>query len=181
MELQITGTNMQITPEIRRQVTRKVGKLNRYLPNIIETKVEFSEEKTKSAQQHYLVRATVSGKGIVFHGEARGADVFQALVKMGASLNNQIEHYKGKHFTKGRGESYAKNELTETPETPVSDQKIVKVKRFNIKPMTATEAIEQMDAMGHDFFLYFDAAQEELKLLYRRKNGGYGLIEPEIG
>ena len=89
MELQITGTNMQITPEIRRRIERKLGKLNRHLPNIIESKIEVSEEKTKSAQQHYLVRATVAGKGSIFHSEERGEDLFQAIDKMAAILTRR--------------------------------------------------------------------------------------------
>ena len=71
MELQLTGTNMQITPAMRRYFERKIGKLNRHLPNIIESRVEVSEEKTKSSQQHYLVRVTATSKGVVFHGEER--------------------------------------------------------------------------------------------------------------
>jgi ribosomal subunit interface protein len=63
MELQITGKNMELTPAVRRYIERKLGKLNRHLPNIIESKVEISEEKTKSLQQHFIVRATVTGSG----------------------------------------------------------------------------------------------------------------------
>ena len=180
MELQITGTNMQITPAIRRRVERKLGKLNRRLANIIESKVEVSEEKTKSAQQHYLVRATVAGKGSVFHSEERGEDLFQAIDKMAAILTRQIEHYKGKHYGKDRGDSLARGGLDQTPETAEPNPRVVKVKRFSIKPMAVAEAIEQMELLGHDFFLYFDADKEELKLLYRRNDGDYGLIEPEL-
>jgi ribosomal subunit interface protein len=84
MELQITGTNVEITPDVRRYVERKLGRLDRHLPNIIESKVEISEEKTKSPQQRYLVRATVAGGigGAVFHGEDRGEDLFQAIDRM---------------------------------------------------------------------------------------------------
>ena len=181
MQLQITGTNMQITPEIRRRVERKLDKLNRRLPNIMEAKVEVSEEKTKSALQHYLVRATVSGKGTVFHGEERGEDLFQAIDRLTAILIRQIEHYKGKHYEKDRGDSLTRGGLDQAPETAEPNRKVVKVKRFSIKPMTVAEAIEQMELLGHDFFLYFDADKEDLKLLYRRNDGDYGLIEPELG
>ncbi|MFC1913766.1 ribosome hibernation-promoting factor, HPF/YfiA family [Chloroflexota bacterium] len=181
MELQITGTNMQITPEIKRRVERKLEKLNRHLPNIMESKVEVSEEKTRSARQHYLVRANVSVKGTVFHGEERGEDLFQAIDRLATTLTRQIDHYKGKHWEKDRADSPVRGGSDQATEIVEPARKVVKVKRFSIKPMTVAEAIEQMDLLGHDFFLYFDADKEELKLLYRRNDGDYGLIEPELG
>ena len=181
MELLITGINMQITPAVRRYVERKLGKLGRHLPNIIESKVEISEEKTRSPQQHYLVRATVDGNGAVFHGEERGEDLFKAIDKVAAIMTRQLEHHKGKLHEKGRGNSLARGEFSEEGEAVEPDRKVVKIKRFTIKPMSVDEAIEQMKLLGHDFFLYFDADVEELKLLYRRKDGDYGLIEPELG
>ena len=194
MELQITGINIQITPVIRRYVERKMGRLNKHLPNIIESKVEISEEKTKSAQQRYLVRSTVASPGAAFHGDERGEDLFRAIDKLSAIMTRQLEHYKGKHYEqKKKGNPLARsagNEATEAietietieaTETTEHVRKVVKVKHFALKPMTTTEAIEQMELMGHSFFLYFDAEVEEFKLLYRRKDGDYGLIEPEIG
>ena len=181
MELQITGINMDITPAVRRYTERKLGKLDRHLPNIIEVKVEVSEEKTRSPQQHYLLRVTVDGKGAVFHGEERGEDLFRAIDKIAATMARQLEHHKGKLYEKGRGKSVARGEFSEAVEPAESERKVVKVKRFPIKPMVVAEAIEQMELLGHDFFLFFDADTEGLKLLYRRKDENYGLIEPEIG
>jgi putative sigma-54 modulation protein len=181
MELQITGTNTQITPAVRRYIERKLGKLGRHLPNIIETKVEISEEKTKSPQQHYLVRVSVAGTGAVFHGEERGEELFTAIDKVAAIITRQLEHHKGKLYKKGRGNSLARGEFSEEVEAIEPAGKVVKVKRFTIKPMFVAEAIDQMELLGHDFFLFFNADTEELNLLYRRKDGDYGLIEPELG
>ena len=180
MELQITGTNMEIIPTVRRYIERKLGKLNRHLPNIIESKVEISEEKTRSPRQHYLVRATVDGNGAVFHGEERGEDLFKAIDRVAAIMIRQLEHHKGKLYSKGRGSSLARGEFSESAE-PEFAGKVVKVKRFAVKPMTQDEAIDQMELMGHDFFLFFNADTEEFRLLYRRRDGDYGLIELELG
>ncbi|MFC1990610.1 ribosome hibernation-promoting factor, HPF/YfiA family [Chloroflexota bacterium] len=180
MELQITGTNMEIIPTVRRYVERKLGKLNRHLPNIIESRVEISEEKTRSPRQHYLVRATVDGNGAVFHGEERGEDLFKAIDRVAAIMIRQLEHHKGKLYSKGRGNSLARGEFSESAE-PEFAGKVVKVKRFAVKPMTQDEAIDQMELMGHDFFLFFNADTEEFRLLYRRRDGDYGLIELELG
>ena len=181
MELQITGKNMELTPAVRRYIERKLGKLTRHLPNIIESKVEISEEKTKSLQQHFIVRATVTGSGTRLYDEERGEDLFKAIDKAAATMTRQIEHHKGKLYEKGRGNSFARGEFSEEVETAQTARKIVKVKRFAIKPMSVAEATEQMELLGHDFFLFFNADAEEINLLYRRKDGNYGLIEPELG
>ena len=180
MELQITGINMELTPRERRHIETKLGKLNRHLPLIIESKVEISEEKTRSPQQQFLVRITVSGKGAVFHGEERGNDLFRAIDKVAATMIRQLEHYKGKLYEKGRGSSLTRSEFSESVPAAEPARKVVKTKRFAIKPMSVAEASEQMELLGHDFFLFFNADVEELNLLYRRKDGNYGLIESEI-
>ncbi len=181
MELRITGINLELTPTVRRYIERKLGKLNHHLPNIIESKVEISEEKTKSPRQHYLVRVTVDGSGAVFHSEERGEDLFKAIDKVAATMTRQLEHHKGKLYEKGRGSSLARGKFTEEVEPINPARKVVKVKRFAVKPMTLAEATDQMELLGHDFFLFFNADIEELNLLYRRKDGNYGLIEPEAG
>ena len=180
MELQITGTNMEITPTVRRYVERKLGKLNRHLQNIIESRVEISEEKTRSPRQHYLVRVTVNGSGAAFHGEERGEDLFKAIDRVAAIMIRQLEHHKGKLYNRGRGSSLARGEFSEESE-PEPPRKVVKIKRFVVKPMTQEEAIDQMKLLGHDFFLFFNADVDEFRLLYRRKDGDYGLIELELG
>jgi len=183
MELQITGTNMELTPAVHRYVERKLGKLNRHLPGIIESKVEISEEKTKSPQQHYLVRVTVNSGvgGAVFHGEERGEDLFKAVDKVAAIMTRQLEHHKGKLYEKGRAGSLARREFNDTVAPAAPARKVVKTKRFAVKPMSVVEAVEQMELLGHSFFLFFDADTQQVRLLYRRNDGDYGLIEPEFG
>jgi len=180
MELQITGKNIDLLPAVRGYIERKLGKLSRRLPNIIESKVEVSEEKTASPQQRFVVRVTLNSSGTLLHGEERGEDLFTAIDKVAAIMNRQIEHYKGKLYEKGRGSSFARSEFSEEAEIQPPRQ-VVKVKRFAVKPMSVAEATDQMELLGHDFFLFFNADTRELNLLYRRKDGNYGLIEPELG
>lgn len=181
MELQIAGTNIEITPEAQRYVERKLNKLNKHLPDIIDTKVEISEENTKSPQERYLVRVTVnSGVGrAVFHGEERAEDLFKAVDKVVAIVSRQLERHKGKLYDRGRGNPLARGKFSQT-ERPEPERKVVKTKRFVIEPMPLEEAIEQMEQLGHNFFLFFDADAGEVRLLYRRNDGNYGLIEPEL-
>ncbi|MDO8568048.1 MAG: ribosome-associated translation inhibitor RaiA [Dehalococcoidales bacterium] len=192
MELQIVGTNTEITPAIRRYIERKLGKLNRHMPGIMETKVEVSEEKTKAPEQHYLVRAIVSKSKAVFHGEERAEDAFIAIDRVADVLIRQLEHHKGKLYEKGRGVSLARG-ITSQDEPLESARveglegverteagKVVKVKRFVIQPMTEEDAITEMERLGHAFFLFLDSETKGMKVVYRRKDGDFGLIEPEV-
>ena len=180
MELQITGKNIDLSPAVRRYVERKLGKLSRHLPNITGVKVEIFEEKTKSPQQRFVVQVTVSSSGTLLRGEEKGDDLSAVIDKVAAIMNRQIERYKGKQYDKGRGSSLARGEFSgEVVVQPL--RKVVKVKRFVVKPMSVAEAVDQMELLGHDFFLFFNADTEELNLLYQRKDSNYGLIEPELG
>ena len=181
MELQITGKNMEILPAVRSYVERKLGKLARHLPDLTKSRVEISDEKTKSPQQRFVVQVTVDSNGTLLRGEERGEDLLVAIDRVAEVMSRQTEHHKGKRYEKRRGNSLARGGFSEeiTEEQPRG--KVVKIKRFTIKPMSGEEAIGQMEVLGHDFFLFFNADSEELNLLYRRKDGNYGLIEPELG
>jgi len=179
MELQITGKNVDVSPTLRQYIERKLGKLSRHLPNIMESVVELAEEKTKSSEQRFVVQVTVHTGTNLLRGEERGEDLFKAIDKVAAVMERQIERYKGKRYKKGRGSSLARSELVGETEVETSG-KVVKVKRFLVNTMSVSEAAEQMELLGHDFFLFLNADSEELKLLYRRKDGNYGLIEPEL-
>ena len=181
MELQITGKNIDLSPTVRHYVKRKLGKLSHHLPGITESRIEIFEEKTKSPRQRFVVQVTVDSNSTLFRGEERGEDLFTAIDKVAATMTRQLEHYKGKRYEKGRGNSFVRGEFSEEVEMVQPARKVVKIKRFAVKPMSVAEAIDQMELLGHDFFLFFNADTVELNLLYRRKDGNYGLIEPELG
>ncbi len=180
MEPQITGKNVELSPAVLRYIERKLGKLSRHLPNIIESKVELFEEKTRSPQQRFVVQVTIDSSGTLLRSEGEGKDLFTAIDKVAAIMERQIERYKGKRYNKGRGSSLARGGFKEEIEPAPPPRKVVRVKRFAVKPMSVAEAVDQMELLGHDFFLFFNADSEELNLLYRRKDGNYGLIEPEL-
>ncbi len=181
MELQIAAQNMELSPTVRHYVERKLGRLNRHLPTIIAARVEIIEEKTKSPQQRYLVQVTLDSNGSLLRGEERGEDLFTAIDRVAEIMDRQIEHHKGKLYEKGRRSSPARSEFSEEVEAVESPRKVVKVKRFAVKPMPVAEAIDQMELLGHDFFLFLNADSGEVNLVYRRNDGNYGLIEPELG
>ncbi|MCJ7605188.1 MAG: ribosome-associated translation inhibitor RaiA [Dehalococcoidales bacterium] len=184
MELQIAGTNLEIPREAQRYIERKATKLNKHLPDIIDIKVEVSGEKTKSPQEHFLVRVIVNSgaSDIAFHAEERGQEINMAVDKVVDVMTRQLEKHKGKLYDKGRGNPLARGKYN-SPEnrTPPVPRKLVKTKRFVIEALSLDLAIEEMERLGHNFFLYLDEETEEMRVLYRRNDGDYGLIEPEIG
>jgi putative sigma-54 modulation protein len=181
MELQITGTNTEISPAAQRYIERKLNKLKRHLPDIIDIKMEISDEKTRSPLQRYRVRVTVNGgfAGSVFHGEERGEDLFKAVDRVVAIMTRQLERHKGKLYDRGRGNSLARGRYGQA-EQPAPERKVVKTKHFIVEPMSREDAIAQMEQLGHSFFLFVDDDAQEVRLLYRRNDGNYGLIEPEF-
>jgi putative sigma-54 modulation protein len=179
MELHITGKNIELSEEVRRYIERKLGRLNRHLANIIEAKVEIAEEKTRSPQNRFVAQVTVAGSKTLLRSEERGESIFTAIDRVVATMKRRIEHHKGKLRHKGKGSSSARSKLSKAEE-PTLRSKVVKVKRFALKPMSVAEATDQIELLGHDFFLFFNPDTEGVNLLYRRKDGNYGLIKPEL-
>ncbi len=184
MELKIVGKNVAILEPVEHYIHKKIGKLARYLPGISEAKVEVREEMTKSPEQRFVVQVTLERKDIFLRGEERADDIYAAVDLVSDTLARQIERYKGRLYEKGRGVSLARQganpgEISDTEETKPL-RKVVKVKRFPVKPMSVDEAATQMELLGHDFFIFVNADTGDINLLYRRKDGNYGLIEPEL-
>lgn len=184
MDFQISSKNVELSAETRRYIESKLSKLNRYLPNITESRVEVIKEKTKSPEQHFVVHLAVNSNGTLILSEEKGADLLTAVDKVASVMNRRIEHYKGKLYDKRKGKKDNASLRTATKpvtETAPAPGKIVKVKNFTIKPMEVEEAISQMETLGHDFFLFFNAQDERINLIYRRRDNDYGLIQPELG
>ncbi|MFC1909898.1 ribosome hibernation-promoting factor, HPF/YfiA family [Chloroflexota bacterium] len=185
MDIMLTGKNIEISNKIKDYVDRKLGKLSRFLSNISESKVEITEEGTKSPEQRFVVQVTISVNGTILRGEERGQDIFMAIDKVSDVMDNQIKRFKGKRYNKARGTSFAKGTSDSTGEAELpadlTDGRIIKTKRFIIKPMSPEEAVENMELLAHDFFLFYNDTTNKINLVYRRKGGDYGLIEPQVG
>ncbi len=181
MEIQINSQNVNISSTIRGRVERKLSKLSRHLPDITGCKLELTRERTKSPQERFVAQITLDIDGTLLRGEERGDGLFVVIDKAVAMVDRQIERYKGKHYNKGRDGSFARGTSNEAAAESSLVERVVKVKRFPIQMMSVSEAIVQMELLGHDFFLFHNAETEELNLLYRRRDGDYSIIEPELG
>jgi len=185
-KIETVAHNMRLTDSTREYVEKKAAKLERYLQEIDEVRVELSHVKSaRSAQDRQVAQITVHGKGFLLRSEERGDDIHAAFDAALDKMQRQVDRYKGKHYH-GRGDGRSAAEVAEE-ELPVDETGellplIGRRKKFIVLPMNEDEAIEQMRLLGHDnFFIFFNAEQNSFQVLYRRRNGTYGLIEPVVG
>lgn len=179
MQIIVTTKNVELSDWLKSYVERKVSKLDRYLPTIDEARVELSVHKTKSVGDSQVVQLTLRANGATLRSEERSADMQSSIDAVMEKISRQIERYKGKHYrSQSRTQTAQPEGLPE--EEPEFVAEVVRTKRFRTRPMTAEEAIEQMELLGHDFFAYFDATDNAFSVVYRRRGGGYGLLQPEL-
>ncbi len=186
LEVEIYGRNMEVTERIEDYVTTKVSKLDRYLQGIDEARVDVAYVKSaRSAADRQVAQITVRGKGFILRSEERSDDIFSAFDTAMEKMQRRIERYKGKHY-RGRGDGRSAAEVV--PEEIFEDESnelgpvIARRKRFFLVPMSELEALEQMNLLGHElFFVFYNANTNAINVLYKRRDGTYGLIEPEIG
>ncbi len=176
MEIKINARNIEVTDRLREYLEKKLRKMPRYLPNLLEAQVELSRQDTKNIKDSHRVEITLRSSRAFIRAEETSADIFAAIDAVVDKLSRRIERYKGKLYDKGRGR--AQEEIVEA--VPEETPRIVKVKTFPVSPMSEEEAIEQMELLGHDFFIFLNAEDGQINVLYRRKDGNYGLIKPEI-
>jgi len=186
-KIEIVTRNMRLTDNVKDYIEKKAEKLERHLQEIEEIRVDVSYEKTaRSASDRQVAQITVHGKGFILRTEERADDIHAAFDTALDKMQRQVERYKGKHYH-GRGDGRSAAEVVEA-EMPVDEETgellplIGRRKKFIILPMNEDEAVEQMRLLGHDnFFIFFNAEQNSIQVLYRRRNGTYGLIEPVVG
>jgi putative sigma-54 modulation protein len=185
-KIETVARNMRLTDNVRDYVEKKAAKLERFLQEIDEIRVELSHIKSaRSALDRQVAQITVHGKGFILRSEERADDIHAAFDAALEKVQRQIDRYKGKHYH-GRGDGRSVAEVLEE-DLPVDETGellplIARRKKFIVLPMNEDEAVEQMRLLGHDnFFIFFNAEQNSIQVLYRRRNGTYGLIEPVVG
>jgi putative sigma-54 modulation protein len=186
LKVDIFTRNMEVTDRIRNYVTKKVSKLDRFLIGIDEARVDLDFIKSaRSASDRQVAQITIRGKGYILRSEERADDIFAAIDAALDKMLRQIERFKGKR-ARGRGDGTPASEvatpLPEPEEPEEMEPVIARRKHFTLVPMDEFEAIDQMRLLGHEaFFVFYNANSSAINVLYRRRDGTYGLIEPEVG
>jgi putative sigma-54 modulation protein len=186
VRVEINARNIEVDERLRDYVTKKAAKLDRYLDTIEEVQVDLDYRKAaRSAADRQVAQLTVRGKGILLRAENRADDIYAAFDETLDKIERQAERYKGKHWrSRGDGRSAAQVALdapSTEPDTGELGPAVVRRKRFPLTPMDEGEAIEQMILLSHeDFFVFMNSTTGMVNVLYRRRDGALGLIEPEI-
>jgi putative sigma-54 modulation protein len=182
MQFLITGKNLEVSDWMRSYVAKKLERLDRYLPAIADMRVELTKESTKSAQDRYVCQVTTrSSHGAILRAEERASDIRDAVDVVTEKMYRQLTRYKGKRWERVRGGESAA-EVAAPPEEEEEEKApiIVRRKQFRVSPMDELEAIEQMELLGHDFFVFYNVDSATINVVYRRKDGQYGLLQPEM-
>ena len=177
MEVSIFARNLEVTPRLSEYVEQKVGKLDRYLPWIEDARIDLTVENTRSAAHRQVAQLTVRVRGTILRAEERTQDMFASIDAVLDKMYRQIARYKGKRQDRWQ----AATEVLPIEE-PVEETggEIVRVKRFDVRPMAPEEAIEQMELLGHSFYVFLNADEDAINVVYRREDGDYGLLQPEF-
>ncbi|MGQ9611193.1 MAG: ribosome hibernation-promoting factor, HPF/YfiA family [Chloroflexus sp.] len=197
MELTIKSRNGKISDRQRTHIEEKLAKLERYLHGITSITVEVQHEQQRNAGEVYRVQTTlVAEHGVILRAEERAPDLYAAIDEVQEVLQRQIARYKDKYWRRSREQRRASNGLTPVEEVAIaeaeaaalatptevgSEARVIRTKTFRLRPMFVDDAIEQMELLGHNFFVFQDAETMQVSVLYRRRDGNYGVIIPEVG
>lgn len=176
MNIIISGKNIEITEALKERVTKKVGKLDKFFSNDTEAHVTLSVQKARQ-----IVEVTISFNGIVLRAEESNDDMYTSIDKTIDLLERQIRKNKTRLSRRLHDNDFRIDNVKFPEEIQEEKEfKIVRSKRFAIKPMDVEEAILQMNLLGHEFFMFYNADSRQVNVVYKRKDGNYGLIEPEF-
>jgi ribosome hibernation promoting factor len=179
MRLQVKGKNVEVSDSIRRYAEEKLGKLDRQLHELTQVELELRVERNPSIAANQIAEATIWTKGPTLRAREASQDMKASIDQLTDKLLRQVEHYRAKRSRKhARGNGIPPGGSMSIPDDE-SSPKIVKTKQFTVKPMSAEEAALQLELVGHDFFVYRSDESGEVNVIYRRREGGYGLIEPQ--
>jgi putative sigma-54 modulation protein len=186
MELTFRARHVPVTEDLREYTSRKLSRLGRYLPLVDEAVVELEQEGGENAHR-YVVQLTVNCNGTYLRAEERGPRLLAVIDAAADVMSRQVRRFKERSYHSGRRaeakEAARAGQPPEEEEAEIEEEiilgKVVRVKRFSMKPMSEEEAIEQMELLGHDFFLFLDTRVNTYALLYRRREGDYGMIFPQ--
>ena len=175
MRFVIVGRNIEVTDGLKEAVEEKLGKLDRFFAPDTEVKVTLSVEKERQK-----IEVTIPVKGSIIRSEQVSNDMYVSIELVEEVIERQLKKYKNKLIDKQQdAAAFAQEYIDKEYVDDDADVKIIRTKRFDIKPMDPEEACVQMELLGHSFYVFFNSETEQINVVYKRKGNTYGLIEPE--
>ncbi|HSC72510.1 MAG TPA: ribosome-associated translation inhibitor RaiA [Candidatus Methylomirabilis sp.] len=174
MQFSVTARNVEITPALRAYAEEKLSRLTRYLENIVTLHVVLSVNKHRQTAE-----VTLRVRDLTIRAEEEGDDLYSSIDLVAEKLERQILRYKERILAHAARGGNRGNRSTIAAAVAEEEPRVVKTKRFAVKPVGVDEAILQMNLLGHNFYVFRNATTEQVNVIYRRQDGHYGLIEPE--
>ena len=174
MKFIIVGKNIEVTPGLRSAVEDKIGKLEKYFNPETEVHVTLSVEKDRQK-----IEVTIPVKGNIIRSEQVSNDMYVSIDLVEEIIERQLKKYKNKLISQKQAASYFKQDFLEKEYMEEEEIKIIRSKKFDIKPMYPEDACIQMELLGHSFYVFCNAETDQVNVVYKRKGNTYGLIEPE--
>lgn len=191
MQLLVHGRNVEVTDWIREYVNKKVGRLERYLNQVTDARIELSHYATRAADDRYTAQLTIWSNSHILRAEESTADILVSIDAVVEKMAHQIRRYKGRRFQNRRRMSVAASAEAQNAATMVAEADeeedaeevgvIIRRKEFLLQPMDEEEALAQMELLGHSFYVYYDMNAKGVNVVYRRRDGQYGLLQPRLG
>lgn len=175
MKFIILGKNIEVTDALKNAVESKIGKLEKYFTPETEVHVTLSVEKERQK-----IEVTIPVKGSIIRSEQVSNDMYVSIDLVEEIIERQLKKYKRKLTDQKQATSFFKQDFIEKEDVDEEEIKIIRSKRFDIKPMYPEDACIQMELLGHSFFVFCNAETDQVNVVYKRKGNTYGLIEPEI-
>jgi putative sigma-54 modulation protein len=183
IQILVNTSEMEMTPHLKEYVDKKINKLSRFLENIDEARVELKYDRAvRSASDKHVAQMTISGKNLLLRAEERSDDIYTSIDAALDKLHRRVEKVKGKRLdSRVEAGLDIAAESEEAPEPAATGQLIIRRKKFRLEPMSEAEAIEQMQMLGHEeFFLFQNLQTAAVNVIYKRRDGTYGILEPDI-
>ena len=183
MRLQVKGKNVEVSDSLKTYAQEKLGKLDKHLNDAARLELELAVEKNPSIAENQIAEGTIWTKGPVLRARESSPDMRASIDMLVEKLERQARRYRNKRRSRtgGRAGGGAAEAGMVAVVTDEESPVIVKTKQFAVKPMTPEEAVLQLELIGHDFFVFQNAETTDVNVVYRRRDGDYGLIEPRIG
>ena len=175
MKFIISGKNIEVTEGIKAAIEEKLGRLDKYLVDDTVVNVTLSVQKGRQK-----IEVTIPMKGHIIRAEQVSDDMYVSIDLVLEVIERQVNRHKKKLIDKEQNAAYLQNSFVEEETDEDDEIKIVRSKRFAVKPMYPEDACIQMDLLGHNFYVFRNAETEEVNVVYKRKGNTYGLIEPEF-
>ena len=188
MEPTIQTRDTKLTERLRDHVDKKTSRLERYLPNIASLHVDLTEQNARNPAQRQIAQITLrDSNGTILRAEERAPDMFAAVDLVVDKMYSQIKRYRDKRNRRKRASKGNMMVMEEPLPLEIEDDivdlepVVMRRKSFPVQMMTPDEAIDQMDLLGHDFYMFLNDEDDQMSVVYRRHDSSYGLLQPELG